>query len=241
MLVLTPTSADFAPEVLRLVDQYVHGQIDRRGFLDRAARWAGAGTTPAGLLAALAPHFAAAQKVRPDDARVQTGFVEFDSPAGHGKGRAYLARPARAAGPLPVVLVVHENRGLNPHIEDIARRLALDDFIALAPDALHPLGGYPGDEDQARALFAKPDAPRTREDMVAAAGHARALPGGNGRLGAVGFCWGGGIVNLLATRMPELAAGVPFYGSPAPLAQVGRIRAELLLMFAGTDERINAT
>ena len=172
---------------------------------------------------------------------MQTGFVEFDSPAGHGRGRTYLARPARAAGPLPVVLVVHENRGLNPHIEDIARRLALDDFIALAPDALHPLGGYPGDEDRAGALFAKLDAPRTREDMVAAAGHARALPGGNGRLGAVGFSWGGGIVNLLATRMPEMAAGVPFYCGPAPLDQVGRIRAELLLMLAGTDERINAT
>ena len=234
--------ASFDPELWCLFDQYVHGDIDRRGFLDRAARLAAAsGTTAAALLAALSPDFARAQKVPPGDARIKTEFVEFDSPAGYGKVRAYVARPARAAGALPVVLVVHENRGLNPHIEDITRRLALDHFIAVAPDALFPLGGYPGDEDKARELFARLDQAKTREDFVSAAGWARtAVAGSNGKLGCVGFCYGGGMVNLLATRVPELLAGAPFYGAPAPADQVGRIKAELLLMFADTDERINA-
>jgi carboxymethylenebutenolidase len=236
-----PTSADFDPELWCLFDQYVHGDIDRRGFLARAARFAAAsGTTAVALLAALSPDFARAQKVAPGDARLKTEFVEFGSPAGYGRVRAYVARPAAASGPLPVVLVAHENRGLNPHIEDITRRLALDNFIAVAPDALVPLGGYPGDEDAARALFAKLDQPKTREDFVAAAAWARGVAGGNGRLGAVGFCYGGSIVNLLATRVPELAAGVPFYGGPAPADGVGAIKAELMLVFAENDERINA-
>ncbi len=235
------TVADFEPEVLRLFDQYVHGQIDRRGFLDRAGRYAAAsGTTAAGLLAALSPNFAAAQKVSPTDPRVKSEFVEFASPGGNGKVRALVARPAQSAGPLPVVLVVHENRGLNPHIEDIARRLALDNFIAVAPDALFTLGGYPGDEDKARELFSRLDQKKTAEDFVAAANYARTIAGGNGKLGAVGFCYGGGIVNMLATRMPELIAGAPFYGAAAPLDQVPKIKAELLLVFADTDERINA-
>jgi carboxymethylenebutenolidase len=234
------TAGDFDPEVLRLFDQYVHGQIDRRGFLDRAGRYAVGGTTAAGLLAALSPNFAQAQRVPPGDARLKTEFVEFPSPAGYGRVRAYVARPASASGPLPAVLVVHENRGLNPHIEDIARRLALDNFIAVAPDALFPLGGYPGDEDKARELFGKLDQAKTREDFVAASGYTRAVAGGNGRLGSVGFCYGGGVVNMLATRVPELAAGAPFYGPAAPADQAGRIKAELLLVFAERDERINA-
>lgn len=236
------TAADFHPEVLRLFDQYVHGGMDRRLFLDRAARHAlAAGTTAAGLLAALSPDFAGAQKVEPADARLRTEWAEFASPAGYGKAKAYVARPAQAAAALPVVLVVHENRGLNPHIEDVARRLALENFIAVAPDALFPLGGYPGDEDKARERFAQLDAAKTREDFVAAAQWARGLAGGNGRLGAVGFCWGGGTVNMLATRMPELAAGAPFYGPAPALDQVKRIQAQLLLVFADQDERINAT
>lgn len=235
------TAADFDPELWCLFDQYVHGDIDRRGFLDRAGRFASAaGMTAAGLLAVLAPDFARAQKVPPTDARLKTEFVEFPSPAGYGKVRAYVARPVAASGPLPVVLVVHENRGLNPHIEDIARRLALDNFIAVAPDALFPLGGYPGDEDKARELFAKLEQPKTREDFLAAAAWARAAPGGNGKLGAVGFCYGGGMVNFLATRVPELLAGAPFYGAAAPADQAGRIKAELSLVFADHDERINA-
>jgi len=234
------TAADFDPEVLQIFDQYVHGRIDRRGFLDRAARCAAAsGTTAAALLAALSPNFAAAQKVSPTDPRIRNEFVEFASPAGNGKVRALVSRPAQAAGPLPVVLVVHENRGLNPHIEDIARRVALDNFIAVAPDALFTRGGYPGNEDKARVLFGKLDQTKTREDFVAAANYARAIAGGNGKLGAVGFCWGGGIVNLIATRVPELAAGAPFYGPAAPLDKVSAIKAELLLVFADNDSFVN--
>ncbi|MCX2861030.1 dienelactone hydrolase family protein [Paucibacter sp. PLA-PC-4] len=233
--------AQFDPELWCLFDQYVHGDIDRRGFLDRATRFAlASGTTAAALLAALSPDFAQAQKVPPGDTRVRAEFVEFASPAGYGKVRAYVTRPAQASGPLPVVLVIHENRGLNPHIEDIARRLALDGFIAVAPDALFPLGGYPGDEDKAREQFAKLDQAKTREDFVAAAGFAASVSGGNGKLGAVGFCYGGGMVNFLATRLPDLLAGAAFYGAPAPAEQVGQIKAELLIIFAENDDRINA-
>jgi len=232
-------ASDFEPEVLSLFDQYVHGLIDRRGFLIGAARFAGT-IGAVGLLAALSPRFAAAQQVKPEDERISASYLEFDSPNGYGKGRGYLVRPAHAEGPLPVVLVVHENRGLNPHIEDIARRLALADFIAFAPDALFPLGGYPGDEDGARALFPKLDQAKTREDFIAAAKLLAGIEGGNGRMGAVGFCYGGGMVNFLATRLPELAAAVPFYGSPPTLEDVAKIKAEMLIVLAGTDERINA-
>lgn len=234
------TTQDFDPEVLILFDAYVHGRIDRRGFLDRAQKFATAGLTAAGLLAALSPNFAAAQQVAPGDARLKAGFVEFASPAGHGKARAYVVRPAQASGPLPMVLVAHENRGLNPHIEDITRRLALDGFIALAPDALFPLGGYPGDEDKARELFAKLDQARTRADFVAAAQWLRAQPGHTGKLGVVGFCYGGGMANYLATQLGEVAAAVPFYGNAPPLDQAARIKGELMLVFADNDERINA-
>jgi len=234
------TAADFHPEVLRLFDQYVHGGIDRRGFLDGAARFAVGGVSAAALLEALSPKFAQAQQVAKTDARIQAEYLEFGSPAGYGKARGYLVRPANASGPLPTVLVVHENRGLNPHIEDIARRLAVDNFIAFAPDALFPLGGYPGDEDKARALFATLDQAKTREDFVTAAAVLKAIPGGNGRLGVVGFCYGGGMANFLATRVPDVRAAVPFYGEAAPLDQVRHIKAALMLVFAQNDERINA-
>jgi carboxymethylenebutenolidase len=235
------TAADFSPEVLRLFDQYVHGLLSRRGFLDSASRHAAAaGTTATALLTALSPRFAEAQKVAPTDARLQTRRVEIPSPQGTGTVKAYLASPAGPAAKRPLVLVIHENRGLNPHIEDITRRLALDGFIALAPDALAPLGGYPGDEDKARELFGKLEQPKTREDFLAAFAWLRAQPEGNGKVGAVGFCYGGGIVNFLATRLPELAAGVPFYGAQPPAADVARIKAPLLIQYAGIDERINA-
>ena len=241
------TAADFHPEVLKLFDKYVHGAIDRRGFLDGAARFAVGGVTAAGLLEALSPNFAAAQQVPKTDARIKAETVDFPSPQGYGTGRGYLVRPASAppAGStttgLPLVLVVHENRGLNPHIEDIARRLALDNFIAFAPDALFPLGGYPGNEDKARELFGKLDQAKTGEDFVAAAAYLKGVPGGNGKLGAVGFCWGGGMVNTLATRLPELDAVVPFYGPAPAIDQVAKIKAAVLPMFADEDERINAT
>jgi carboxymethylenebutenolidase len=236
------TAADFHPEVLKLFDQYVHGLLDRRGFLDKSSRFAAAsGTTAVGLLAALSPDFAYGQKIAPTDARIKTERVSIPSTGGHGTVNALVARPANASGTLPVVLVVHENRGLNPHIEDIARRLAVDNFIAVAPDALSSLGGYPGDEDKARDAFAKLDAAKTREDFVAAAAWTRTLAGGNGKLGAVGFCWGGGIVNYVATRSPELVAAVPFYGAAPPADAVKNIKAELFIVYAGNDERINAS
>lgn len=231
---------DFDPEVLRLFDQYVHGLIDRRGFLRGAARFAVGATTAAGLLAALAPQFAAAQQVKPDDKRLQAKYLEFASPEGYGTVRGYLVRPAHASGPLPVVLVAHENRGLNPHIEDVTRRLALEGFITFAPDALFPLGGYPGDEDKARAQFATLDQAKTRQDFIAAAHMLQGIEGGNARLGAVGFCYGGGIANFLATQLPELRAAAPFYGSPPPLEDVPKIKAEILVVLAANDERINA-
>jgi len=185
--------------------------------------------------------FAQAQVVPPTDARITTSTFEIASPQGSGTIKAYIAKPAKTSkrARKPVVLVVHENRGLNPHIEDIARRLAVDGFIAIAPDALTTLGGYPGNEDDARALFGKLDQTKITEDFLAAAAFAVALPEGTGKLGAVGFCYGGGVVNMLATRVPKLRAGVPFYGAPAPLDGVAAIKAEMLVQMAGNDARIN--
>ena len=236
----TQTAADFHPGVLRLFDEYVHGLIDRRDFLQRAAKFAAAGTTAAGLLEALSPRFAHAQQVPEADPRIESERIELASPNGYGKLKGYLVRPKRAAGKLPALLVVHENRGLNPHIEDVTRRFALENFIAFAPDALFPLGGYPGDEDKARELFGKLDQTKTREDFVAAARHLRQAPGVNGRLGVVGFCYGGGIAHLLSTRLPELDAAVPFYGSSPEPDQASKVKAALLVHLAETDERINA-
>ncbi len=234
------TAQDFQPEVLQLFDRYVHGDLSRRGFLDAATRYAGSAAAAAGLLAALSPQFAQAQQVAPTDARLQTRYQEFASPQGSGTVRGYLARPAGTAAKLPTVLVVHENRGLNPHIEDIARRLALDGFLAFAPDALSPLGGYPGDEDKARELFAKLDPAKSRADFLAAGKYLLTSAEGNGHLGVVGFCWGGGIANYLATAMPELRAAVPFYGGQPPAQDVPKIHAPLLIHYAGADERLNA-
>ncbi|MBS1161065.1 MAG: dienelactone hydrolase family protein [Proteobacteria bacterium] len=234
------TAKDFHPEVLKLFDKYVHGLIPRRDFLKSAGKFAVGAATAEGLLQALSPRFAEAQQVRGDDPRIKARFVEIPSPQGYGTLRGYLAQPAQAKGKLPTVLVVHENRGLNPHIEDIARRLALDGFIAFAPDALFPLGGYPGDEDKARELFPKLDQTKTREDFIAAAGFLKKLPEGNGKVGTVGFCYGGGVVNFLATRLPDLAAGVPFYGNQPPVEEVAKIKAPLLIQYAENDERINA-
>jgi carboxymethylenebutenolidase len=234
------SAKDFDPEVLQLFDQYVHGAIDRRGFLIGAARFAVGASTAAGLLAALSPQFAAAQEVAGDDPRLVATYVEFPSPQGYGTARGYLVKPAKIRKPLPVVLVVHENRGLNPHIEDVTRRLALEDFIAFAPDALFPLGGYPGNEDDARTLFGKLDQAKTRQDFIAAANMLRNIEHGNGRLGVVGFCYGGGMANFLATRLPWLDAAAPFYGSAAPLEDVPKIEAELLVVLADNDERVNA-
>lgn len=235
------TVRDFDPEVLRLFDQYVHGVIDRRGFLSGAARHAVGATTAAGLLAALAPRFAHAQQVKPDDARLDARHVEFLSPDGYGTARGYQVTPRDAGGPLPMVLVVHENRGLNPHIEDVTRRLALEGYLAFAPNALFPLGGYPGDEDAAREKFRELDQAKCREDFLAAAHMLLASDEGNGRLGVVGFCYGGAMANFLATQVPELKAAAPFYGSAPDLEDVADIRAEMLVVLAADDERVNST
>src|SRR5689334_8639321 len=193
------------------------------------------------LLDQLSPKFAEAQQVPRDDARLAAEYVEFDSPAGYGKARGYLAKPNNPSGKLPAILVIHENRGLNPHIEDVARRFALENFVAFAPDALFPLGGYPGDEDKARELFPKLDQNKTREDFVAAYGFLKSRPETTGKVGAVGFCYGGGMVNYLATRLSDLAAGVAFYGSAPDLAEVPKIKAPLMIQSAEVDDRINAS
>jgi carboxymethylenebutenolidase len=232
-------ASDFDQELLDLFDEYVHGVIDRRGFLDGAGKFAVGGMTAAMLLDALNPRFAEAQQVAEDDTRIKTETIDYPSPQGSGTMRGYLARPA-SGGKLPGVLVVHENRGLNPHIKDIARRLAVDRFLAFAPDALAPLGGYPGSEDQARALFQKLDQTKTREDFVAAANWLKTRPDCTGKVGVVGFCYGGGISNLLATRVPDLAAAVPFYGGQPRPDDVSRIKSPLLLHYAEKDDRINA-
>ncbi|MCX7060705.1 MAG: dienelactone hydrolase family protein [Gammaproteobacteria bacterium] len=242
------TTRDFHPEALKLFDQYVHGQLSRRGFLQQAGRFTAAGVSAEALLLSLTPNFAEAQQVAPDDKRLSASYVEYPSPDGYGKLRGYLVKPAvaggvktaNAKGKLPTVLVAHENRGLNPHIEDIARRIALANFIAFAPDALFPLGGYPGDEDKARELFTKLEQPKTRADFIAAARQLKALPDGNGKVGVVGFCYGGGVANYLATQLPDLAAAVPFYGAQPPADTVAAIKAPLLLQYAEQDERINA-
>lgn len=234
------TAQDFDQELLILFDAYVHGTIDRRGFLEGAQKFAVAGMTAGMLLTALSPNFAQAQQVTPDDKRLKSERVEYPSPTGYGTVKGYLARPASAMGKLPGVLVIHENRGLNPHIEDIVRRLALDGYLAFAPDALTPLGGYPGDEDKARELFAKLDQSKTREDFVAGAHYLKNRADCNGKLGTVGFCYGGGVAHMLSTRLPDLNAAVSFYGNHPAAEDAAKVKAPLLIHFAGIDQRINA-
>jgi carboxymethylenebutenolidase len=236
----TQTAADFDPEVMKLFDQYVHGIIDRRGFLSNASKYAVGGVSATALLEMLNPQFASAQIVKPDDPRIVAKMVEYASPDGSGKMKGYLVMPAKMTGKLPAVMVIHENRGLNPHIEDITRRVALENFIAFAPDALTPLGGYPGDEDKARAEFAKLDQTKARADFVAAFGFMKTIKDVGAKIGAVGFCYGGSMANYLATQLPDLAAAVPFYGSAAKTEDVPKIKSPLLIHYASNDERINA-
>ncbi|HEY7490477.1 MAG TPA: dienelactone hydrolase family protein [Candidatus Tectomicrobia bacterium] len=227
--------------MLNMFDQYVHGDINRRQFLDGARRFAIGGLTVTALFESLRPHFAWAQQVAPDDHRIQAEYTTVPSPQGNGSIRGYLVRPAHASGKLPGVLVVHENRGLNPYIEDVARRLGTQNFIALAPDGLTSVGGYPNDEDKARELFQKVDRDKMTQDFEAAARWLKARDDCTGKLGVVGFCFGGGIANTLAVRMgADLAAAVPFYGSQPAAADTTKIQAALLIHYAALDERINA-
>lgn len=234
------TASDFDPELLRLFDRYVHGGISRREFLDGAARFAVGGLTAAALVESLNPNYAWAQQVPKDDKRIRTDYLNYPSPEGYGSIRAYLVRPADARGKLPGVVVVHENRGLNPYIEDVARRLGVVGFLALAPDELTPVGGYPGNDDKGRELQATLDPKKMIEDFVAAAVYLKSHPECTGKVGVVGFCYGGGVANTLAVRLPDLAAAVPFYGIQPAAADVAKIRAPLLIHYAATDERINA-
>jgi carboxymethylenebutenolidase len=223
-------------------DEYAHGFIDRRTFLARLGGLAAAGYSLTALTAALMPNYAEAEQVSFSDPEIKARYETFPSPDGHGEGRGYFVVPTGLEGPAPVVLVVHENRGLNPYIKDVARRLAKAGFVAFAPDALYPLGGYPGNDDEGRAMQRSMDRAKIENDFIAAARWLKARPESNGRLGAVGFCFGGYIVNLLAAVMPdELDAGVPFYGTPAAEELRANVRGPLLLQFGGLDERVNAT
>jgi carboxymethylenebutenolidase len=233
------TASEFSPEVLRLYDQYVHGGIDRRQFVDRASRVAAGGASGAALLDLLSPRYAWAQQVPPDDKRIRTEYATCPSPQGYGSIKGLLARPAEGAAKRPAVLVVHENRGLNPYIEDVARRLAVADFLAFAPDALTSVGGYPGNDDKGRELQGSLDRAKILEDMAAGAAFVRDHAASTGKLGVVGFCFGGFVSNALAVRMPDLVAAVPFYGGQAPAADVPKIKASLLLHYASNDQRVN--
>jgi carboxymethylenebutenolidase len=230
---------DFDPELLDLYDGFAHGRIDRREFLDRAARFAGGGVTAAALLAALSPDYALANQVEEADPRIGATFVDVPSPRGHGTVRGYLVRPARARR-APGVVVVHENRGLNPYVKDVARRLAAAGFTALAPDGLTSLGGYPGTDEEGKALQRTLDKEALLQDFIAAFEQLRADPQVTGRVGVVGFCFGGWVSNMMAVRLPHLAAAVPFYGRQPPGTEVHRIRAPLLIHLAENDPRVNA-
>lgn len=234
-------AADFPQELLDLFDRYVHGDIGRREFLDGAKRFAAAGVTATALWESLRPHYAWAQQVPKDGSRIKAEYASVPSPQGNGTIRGYLVRPAKAAGKLPGVLVVHENRGLNPYIEDVARRLATENFIAFAPDGLTSAGGYPGDDEKGAKLFQQVDRQKMAEDFVAAARWLKARSDCTGKVGVVGFCFGGGVANNLAVRMgADLAAAAPFYGGQPQAADAAKIRAPLLLHYAALDTRVNA-
>jgi len=234
-------ASDFPKEVLSLFDRYVHGGIDRRGFLEKASKYAVGGMTAAAMLEALRPNFVLGEQISATDSRIKGEDLSYPSPQGNSTTKGYLVRPANATGKLPAILVVHENRGLNPHIRDIARRLAVANFIAFAPEALAPVGGYPGDEEKATQMFGQLDGAKRTEDFVAAANWIKGHAQSTGKLGSVGFCFGGGVVNTLAVRLGEgLSAGVPFYGAQPPAADVAKIKAHMLIHYAGMDDRINA-
>ncbi|MDR3406069.1 MAG: dienelactone hydrolase family protein [Chthoniobacter sp.] len=235
-----PPASQFDQELLDLYDDYAHSRIGRRDFLDRAARFAAGGLTAAALLEILSPNYAWATQIAKDDPRLKTETAEYDSPKGAGKMKGYLAKPASATGKRPGVIVVHENRGLNPYIEDVVRRVAVEGYIAFGPDALTPLGGYPGDDEKGKDLQAKRKPEEITEDFIAGAQWLAKHPDCNGKIGVVGFCFGGGMANTLAVRLPDIVvAAVPFYGRQPVAADVPKIKAALLLHYAGLDTRIN--
>jgi carboxymethylenebutenolidase len=233
------TAADFHPDLIELYDFYAHGRITKREFLDRAGRYAVGGMTALALLNLMSPNYALAQQVAPDDAGIVAERITYPSPNGHGTVNGYLVRPADATGRLPAVVVVHENRGLNPYIEDVARRLAKAGFLALAPDGLTSVGGYPGNDDKGRELQQTVDGGKLLNDFFAAVEFLMSHEGSTGRVGIVGFCYGGGVANAAAVAYPELGAAVAFYGRQADAADVPKIKAALMLHYAELDTRIN--
>lgn len=235
------TAKDFDQELLDLYDYYVHGQLDRRGFLDRAAKFAVGGVTAAALLEMLSPKYAFAAQVTKEDARLESEYLKYPSPNGSGEMRGLLAKPAGAKGKLPGIVVVHENRGLNPYIEDVVRRAALAGFVAFGPDALYPVGGYPGNDDEGRTLQAKLDRNKVTEDFVAAVGFLQKHPDCNGVMGVTGFCFGGGMANTLAWRLPDVVkAAAPYYGGQPTAENAAKIKGALLIHYAELDTRVNA-
>ncbi|MDX2443506.1 MAG: dienelactone hydrolase family protein [Bacteroidales bacterium] len=230
---------DLNQEVFDLFDSYVHSKIDRRKFLEKASRYAVGGLTAVAILDFLSPNYAQAQQIRPDDSRLHSEFIEYDSPKGGGKMKGLLSRPANMKAKLPGIVVVHENRGLNPYIEDTARIAALDGFVTLAPDALTPLGGYPGNDDEGREMQRQRDRNSMLEDFIAAFDYLKVHSECNGKVGVVGFCFGGWISNMMAVRIPDLKAAVPFYGGQPSAEDVPKISAPLLLQYAELDKRVN--
>ncbi len=234
-------ATDYPQELLDLFDRYVHGDIARRDFLDGAKRFATAGVTATAIWESLRPNYAWAQQVPKDDSRIKAGYETVPSPKGNEKIKGYFVRPAKVSGKLPGVIVVHENRGLNPYIEDVARRLATENFIAFAPDGLTSAGGYPGNDEEGGKLFQQVDKPKMTEDFIAAARWLKARSDCTGKIGVVGFCFGGGMANTLAVRMgDDINAAVAFYGGPPPATEVPKIKAPLLLHYASLDTRIAA-
>jgi len=233
-------ASDFPPDVLQLFDRYVHGAITRREFLDRATKYAVGGFTAAAMLESLRPNYAWAQQIPKNDPRIHAEYLTYPSPQGSGTMRGYFVRPATVAGKVPGIVVIHENRGLNPYIEDVARRLAVANYVTFAPDALAPVGGYPGDDEKAAALFAKLDANKRTEDLFAAVPFLKSRPECNGNVGAIGFCFGGGVVNQMAVRFADLGAAVPFYGRQPSAEDTAKIKAPLMIHYAGEDANTNA-
>jgi carboxymethylenebutenolidase len=233
------SNEDLGPEVFDLFDQYVHSRINRREFMEKVSRYAAGGVTAAAIYDYLSPKYTDAQQIKADDPRIHSAYITYDSPKGGGQIRGLFCRPAADDGKLPGIVVVHENRGLNPHIEDVARRTALAGFIALAPDALTPLGGYPGNDDDGRQLQSQRNRNEMLEDFITGFEYLKAHPACNGKVGVVGFCFGGWITNMMAVRLPDLLAAVPFYGTQPDADQVPEIKAPLLLHYAELDQRVN--
>ena len=234
-------ASDYPQELLDLFHEYQHGDISRRAFLDRAQKFAVGGVTAVALFESLRPNYAWAQQVPKDDARIKTSVETVQSPEGNGTIKGYFAQPAAGTGKLPAILVIHENRGLNPYIEDVARRFALANFIAFAPDGLTSVGGYPGTDEAGAVAFRSVNGPKMFEDFVASVGWLKAHSRSTGKVGAVGFCFGGAIVNQLAARLPDLGAGVAFYGRAVSAEDAAKIKAPLLLNFAANDAGVNGT